>query len=286
MSAESLGHGPLLPDAGQDGWTDPEQQALELKVAAVEAALVDLEIEVETLRVEIDNFALLHHQRLGPMYVHLDELEALIAEAVAARTGAPDDIRRAYEARGAVVPLPDLDGFPGGPAPSPGSAADGEPAGEGEPAAQPEAPRRVRPGKEAQRLYRDLARRAHPDLTTDPAEQQRRSAFIARVNDAYAHGDESALHLLATEWAAGPDAVPAAETADRTEWLRQRLAWLIARIEHLAEQQVRLESSPMGRLLKLAPEDPDRLLEEIAEQLLAQAARQQAELDRLLGSPG
>ncbi|WP_377270318.1 hypothetical protein [Peterkaempfera sp. SMS 1(5)a] len=253
--------------------SDPGQQALELKVAAVEAALVDLEIEVETLRVEIDNFALLHHQRLGPMYVHLDELEALIAEAVAARSGSPEDIRRAYAARSVVTPLPDLDHG--------GAWAGAQPGADG-PAAEPEAPRRVRPSREAQRLYRELARRAHPDLTTDPDEQQRRSAFIARVNEAYAHGDEAALLALSAEWETEPGAPPETEAPDRTDWLQQRLAWLIARIEQLAEEQVRLESSPMGRLLKLSPEDPDRLLEEIAEQLLARVAQQQAELDRLL----
>jgi len=258
-------------------WCDPEQQALELKVAAVEAALVDLEVEVETLRVEIDNFALMHHERLGPMYVRLDELEALIAEAVAARTGAPEDIRRACDARAAVTELPDLDEL----FEQVASAAEAESAEPAPP--QPEAPRRVRPGKDAQRLYRDLARRAHPDLTTDPVEQQRRSAFIARVNDAYARGDEVALLELADEWATGP-AMAEARAPDRTEWLRQRLAWLVARIERLAEQQVRLECTPMGRLLKLAPEDPDRLLEEIAEQLLTKAAEQQAELERLLGA--
>ncbi|MCD0482244.1 J domain-containing protein [Streptacidiphilus sp. ASG 303] len=259
-------------------WTDPDEQALELKVAAVEAALVDLEIEVETLRVEIDNFALLHHQRLGPMYVHLDELEALIAEAVAARTGDAEDIRRAYEARSAVTPMPDLGG-------AGGLGGFGGPAG-ADAAALPEAPRRVRPSREVQRLYRDLARRAHPDLSTDPAEQQRRSAFVARVNEAYARGDEAALHALAAEWAAAPGAAPEPEAPDRTAWLNQRLAWLVRRIEQLAEEQVRLESGPMGRLLKLAPDDPDRLLEEIAEELLARSARRQAELERLLGPAG
>jgi hypothetical protein len=269
-------------------WTDPEQQALELRVAAVEAALVDFEIEVETLRVELGNFASLHHERLGPLYVRLDELEALIAEAVAARSGAPEDIRRAYEARSVVTPMPDLDELFDRRAAAQESA--GQYTGrstERESAPQPEPPRRVRPSREAQRLYRELARSAHPDLTTDPVEQQRRSAFISRVNEAYARGDESALELLAREWAAGgPGATPVVAPPDRAEWLRQRLSWLVSTIERLAEQQVELESSPMGRLLKLAPEDPDRLLDELAEQLLAKVADRQAELDRLLGTAG
>ena len=44
-------------------------------MAAAEHALVEFEIAVETFRVEVDNFARLHHQRLGPVYARLDELD-------------------------------------------------------------------------------------------------------------------------------------------------------------------------------------------------------------------
>ncbi|GAA2134301.1 hypothetical protein GCM10009760_11430 [Kitasatospora kazusensis] len=253
-------------------WTDPERQWLEERVAATELAWLTLEVDVETLRVEIDNFALVHHQLLGPLYARLDELDALVAEAVAARTGDADDRRRAAEARRQVDELPDLDAL-----------LDSFPTESGRPEpGEPEPPRRVRPGKDAQRIYRDLARRAHPDLTTDQAEQQRRSVFIARVNEAYAHGDSRALEELAEEWSTAPEAAPAPDAPDRLGWLNQRLEWLTGKITQLATEQVRLENTAMGELLRLAPQDPDRLLEELAEQLLGKAAEQQAELDRLL----
>ncbi|MGK4582166.1 rhodanese-like domain-containing protein [Kitasatospora sp. HPMI-4] len=251
-------------------WTDPELQRLEELVAATELAWLTLEVDVETLRVEIDNFALIHHQLLGPLYARLDELDALVAETIAARSGSPEDIRRAAEARDRVDSLPDLDAL----------LADLPPE-----VAEPEPPRRVRPGREAQRIYRDLARRAHPDLSTDPAEQQRRSAFIARVNEAYALGDTGALEALAEEWSTAPEAAPAPDAPDRSAWLAQRLDWLKTKIGQLAAEQVRLERSAMGELLRLAPQDPDGLLTELAEQLLAKAAERQAELDRLL-APG
>lgn len=248
---------------------DPERLRLEEQVAATELAWLTLEVDVETLRVEIDNFALIHHQLLGPLYARLDELDALVAESIAARTGHPEDVRRAGEARSRVEELPDLEAL----------LADLPPE-----VPEPEPTRRVRPGKEAQRIYRDLARRAHPDLSTDPAEQQRRSAFIARVNEAYAHGDAKALEDLAEEWSTAPEAAPAPEAPDRLEWLHQRLEWLTGKIGQLATEQVRLERSAMGELLRLAPQDPDGLLAELAEQLLAKAAERQAELDRLLAA--
>ena len=81
-----------------------------------------------------DNFALVHHQRLGPMYVRLDELDALIAEARAARSGNAEDLRRAYEARSVLEPMPDLASFFGET-----EGADGE-----APSLTLEAPERIR----------------------------------------------------------------------------------------------------------------------------------------------
>lgn len=275
-------------------WTDPERQQLEERVAATEIAWLTLEVDVETLRVEIDNFALIHHERLGPLYARLDELEALVAEARAARTGAARDLLRAEQARRVVDELPDLDALfdsvrqaeealregAGNTAGNQAGSTDGSrqaPRG-----AEP--PRRVRPGKEAQRIYRDLARRAHPDLSTDPAEQHRRSAFIARVNEAYARGAAAELEALAEEWSTAPETAPDPQAPDRGDWLLQRLEWLTGKIGELATEQVRLEGTAMGSLLLLSPQDPDLLLEELADQLLGKAAEQQAELARLLGS--
>ncbi|CAN3981837.1 rhodanese-like domain-containing protein [Kitasatospora purpeofusca] len=251
-------------------WTDPQQGELEERVEAAELAWLTMDVDVRTLRVEIDNFALIHHQLLGPLYARLDELDALLAEAVAASTGLPEDLRRAHEARQRVEDMPDLDAL-----------FDSVQAQEDAP--PPPAPVRVRPGRDAQRIYRELVRRAHPDLSTDPAEQERRAAFLARVNEAYAYGDTGVLEALSAEWSTAPEAAPATDSPDRLGWLRRRLEWLTGRIGELAAEQVRLERSAMGELLALAPQDPDGLLAELAEQLLARAAAQQAELEGLLG---
>ena len=40
--------------------------------------------------------------------------------------------------------------------------------------------------KQLKRIYRQLARRYHPDLATDPAERAARNDVMARINDAYA----------------------------------------------------------------------------------------------------
>ncbi|MBH5335995.1 hypothetical protein IHE55_14845 [Streptomyces pactum] len=252
-------------------------QRLERAVRAAEQALIEFEIAVETFRIEVENFSRLHHQRLGPMYSRLDELDARIAEAVAARTGDPEDVRRAQEARALVLPMPQVEELFFGWLDSEGMPPEAAAMLTEQPV-QP--PPRVRPSEEARRLYRDLARRAHPDLAEDDAERQRRGEFIVQVNAAYAAGDEARLRELAEEWDAGP--TPPERRPSRSEELYARLEWLAARKEMLAAVAAELESSAIGSMIKMAPEDPDRLLEEIAEQLLAQVAEKEARLAELV----
>jgi len=143
-------------------------------------------------------------------------------------------------------------------------------------------PQRVRPSEEARKLYRELVRKAHPDLAQDDTERGRRDEFISRVNAAYGRGDVALLHELSEEWAAGP--VPEEWKPSRSEELYARLEWLAERKELLSFVARELEESAIGAMLKLAPDDPDRLLEEIAEQLLAQVAERESELAEALGS--
>nr|WP_234377062.1 hypothetical protein [Streptomyces sp. TP-A0356] len=266
--------------AGVDGaaaGARPEER-LERAVRAAEQALIEYEIAVETFRVEVENFSRLHHQKLGPMYTRLDELEAEIAEARAARTGDPEDIRRAHEARARVMPMPGVEELFHGWMDSDGLFPEAQAMLTDQPVRPPQ---RVRPSEEARRLYRELARKAHPDLAQDEEERKRRDEFIARVNAAYARGDEALLRELSEEWVAGP--VPEERRPSRSEELYARLEWLAQRKELLTLMARELEESAIGSMLRLSPDDPDGLLEEIAEQLLAQVAEKQAELEALRG---
>ncbi|WP_343245873.1 hypothetical protein [Streptomyces sp. SID5785] len=243
---------------------------------AAEQALIEFEIAVETFRVEVENFSRLHHQKLGPMYTRLDELEALIAEATAARTGDPEDRAKAEEARARVMPMPGVEELFNGWMDGDGLFPEAVAMLTDQPVRPPQ---RVRPSEEARKLYRELVRKAHPDLAQDDTERTRRDEFIARVNAAYGRGDEGLLRELAEEWAAGP--VPPERAPSPSEELYARLEWLAQRKELLTVVARELEESAIGSMLRMAPDDPDTLLDEIAEQLLAQVSEREAELTRL-----
>lgn len=265
-------------DAGGEEQTRPEAR-LERAVRAAEQALIEFEIAVETFRVEVENFSRLHHQKLGPMYSRLDELDAQIAEARAASTGDPEDVRKAQEARARVMPMPGIEELFHDWLDSDGLSPEASAMLTEQPVRPPQ---RVRPSDEARKLYRELVRKAHPDLAQDDTERARRDEFISRVNAAYGRGDEPLLRELSEEWAAGP--VSEEWRPSRSEELYARLEWLAQRKELLALVARDLEESAIGAMLKIAPDDPDRLLEEIAEQLLAQVSARETELAGLLGS--
>jgi hypothetical protein len=265
------------PAKGRSGPERPEER-LERAVRTAEQALIEYEIAVETFRIEIENFSRLHHQKLGPMYARLDELDAQIAEAKAARTGDPDDVRAAKEARARVMPMPDVAELFHDWLDSDGLSPEAAAMLTDQPVRPPE---RVRPSDEARRVYRELARQAHPDLAQDENERARRDEFISRVNGAYGRGDEALLRELAEEWAAGP--APEEPEPSRSEELYVRLEWLAHRKELLTVIARDLEEGAIGSMLRMAPDDPDGLLDEIAEQLLAQVAGREAELTALTG---
>lgn len=269
------------PEAEQDGDDAARPEArLERAVRAAEQALIEYEIAVETFRVEVENFSRLHEQKLGPLYARLEELDARILEARATRSGDPADRQRADEARARLAPIPGveellhgwMDG--GGLFPEASAMLTDQPV---------RPPQRVRPSEEARKLYRDLARKAHPDLAQEEKERRRREEFITRVNAAYARGDEAELRELAAEWAKGPELK---RGPSRAEELYARLEWLAQRKELLGLLARELEDSAIGHMLQLAPDDPDRLLDEIGQGLLAQVSERETELAALIGEAG
>jgi hypothetical protein len=269
--------------------SEPLFQSLEDAVVVAETNLLDTQVAVETLRAELDQFTRLHQIQLGPLYSRLDELDALTAETEAAMTGDPEAIRRAVEARAKV------DGEDPLLFPSDGATADGgvgdtdtdadtprPPREEAkDAAADPDAP--VRPSKTAQRLYRELARRSHPDLVQDPTEIARRSAFITRVNAAYEKDDLAALQKLSEEWSLAASG-PAVDAPQREMWLRNRLIWLRAKQAELALERQTLMENPMADVLAAYQYDALTALTSISEQLYTAIQERETLLNALIGS--
>jgi hypothetical protein len=167
----------------------PEDRELERKraeVAAIEGELADRELESATLQNELRAFEARYLRVVGRLYAELDELRAQVAEARSHRNPQNRDLQQqASDARARAT----------GSAEAVGAVSD-------EAALAPFTPR-----DDVKKLYREIAKLLHPDLTTNDHECTRRTRLMADANRAYAAGDEARLRAILDEWISSPESV-------------------------------------------------------------------------------
>lgn len=97
-------------------------------------------------------------------------------------------------------------------------------------------------------LFRELAKRFHPDLTSDPDEKSWRQQIMTKVNMAYAQRDLKALQALA-EQPDRPAPTLAHSTEDEILMLKAELVRLDIVIAELKASIHHLEESPAMKLM-------------------------------------
>jgi hypothetical protein len=166
-------------------------------------------------------------RRFAPLYAELDRIEADIARRIAADEGtrsaqasADEATARADESQKA---LDEGDGTTGDPVEfAPGIQ---EP--------------------ELKALYRDAAKRIHPDLATDPAEKERRHTLMAALNAAYAAGDKDAIQRILDGETARPEAIVGDDVGARLLRVIRKIAQVRGRFTELVELNHALRLDPL-----------------------------------------
>ena len=237
---------------------DPTAEA-EARLAAVLAEVNDLDLAVEALSAELDVFGRLYEKRLAAPFADLDLADRLVRRI----QGLEDEMARLAERlrSGEVAPRSRRDARR-----ARRSAARRHRAGQAEreaPASHDDGADRTRVAPEAavqeeppevepeeivtKRLYRRLARVLHPDFAQDDAERARLGELMARVNEAYAKGDRTALELMAEKVGAG-EPLGDLSTEERLAHLETRIATLSRIAASLRREKGRLEATRTFRL--------------------------------------
>lgn len=131
------------------------------------------------------------------------------------------------------------------------------------------------------RLYRELARRFHPDLGSNDAERARRTEIMNHINDAYQSQDLETLELIAAQKDAKDDSPLAALTLRQ---LRKTRDSLLDEIEELKRERDSLNNSRMMRLKtdeRVAKMQGRDLLRDLAQEIDAEYFRLMHKLDDL-----
>jgi hypothetical protein len=192
-----------------------------MQTDALRDRLAELAAERATLEAELAAFHADYVRQVGVVMAEVDEVEARILEVVAGRSHAPGDVRaaeaareRAHRTTGEVRAVPRAAGPP--------------------------------PTAGLKRLFRDAAKRMHPDLAADAEARTHAEAFMKRLNDAYRAGDGEAIADLLAQWEASPFA-PGAAPAQRGARRDGALAAAVARAERAIEE---LRASQLAELME------------------------------------
>jgi hypothetical protein len=99
-------------------------------------------------------------------------------------------------------------------------------------------------------LYRLAARRFHPDLAGDPADNEWRAAMMRRVNAAFASRDSTALRTLLDQ---AVEAYPV--PISPANQIEREIARVLARLDDLRAARQQMEAADIGQLHAQATAD-------------------------------
>jgi len=213
----------------------PEEEELARKRAELghlENELAERELYLTTLRAEISVFQSRYLRRVGVLYAELDEWNAKVVELKAKAEGTPEAQAAAAEART--------------------QAEESSSAVHGEDAAAKE----FTPSAELKSLYREVAKRVHPDLAVDQADRDKRERLMAEANLAYQRGDSDTLKRILEEYESSPESVHGTGTAADLVRVIRQMSQLRRRLIQVEEEITSLNSSDIAKL-KVRAEEAD-----------------------------
>lgn len=215
----------------------PEEDALaeqERLLGELTEQLATKEAEYATVSVEFARFRTAYLARFAPLYAELDQVEAEIARLLADRPHATKAKRRAAHRRAAAAEA---------------RARESAEAAGGAAGTMEEASTEVQePDPTLRSLYREAAKRLHPDLAADDEERERRTRLMAAVNRAYAEGNAAAIQRILEGEAARPEDVEGVGLPARLARVRLKITRVRARFTELVELHAALEADPMWDL--------------------------------------
>jgi hypothetical protein len=224
------------------------------QLAAVRSALAERESELAQIRAELKVFEGRYLRQVGILYAELDELEARIAErevdlydSDSARRRAEESRRRAQETHDAAF-----------------SAA--------HEAEEFDAPPSLKT------LFREVAKRIHPDFACDDAEQKYFTLLMVRANQAYSRGDTETLQRMLDDHREIHASGASAGAADEILRLTRQIQHAKRDIANLDAEEQALRTSELGELhrdAEAAAREHRDLLTELATSLREQVAEAQ-----------
>ncbi len=252
-----------------DSKTTPEQKELEHKLAtlaALEAQLVQRELDLATLRASLESFEQRYIQIVGARLARLDDLDAQIAALIHLLNPHDDAAAQcATEARA--------------------RADDSAQAGADYSSDTDQSPQPFKPDDHLKSLFRHIAKKVHPDLGGDTDDRARRTKIMAEANIAYQAGDTAKLEALLAQWEQSPEKINGDDIGSRLIRTIRQISQVETRIEVVNSELQQLELSELFVLFRKADDAAGEgidLLTLMAAEIDLKIHRKQIQLDAVL----
>lgn len=243
----------------------PEERELARKrqeQERLEAELAECELQLASLRGELGALEQRYLKFVGSPYAELDELRAQIAERMAAEDPSNERLQRAArEARARANESRSTTS-----------------------AKEAERPRHFSPSPAIKKLFREVAKRIHPDLTADDADRARRQELMAEANQAYQRGDEKRLEKVLERYESSPEAVQGDGAGAELIRVIRKLSQMKTRLGEIESEVQRIVNSDLYQL-KVQDDEAQQqgrdLLEEMAEKVRMRIAESKSRLEEM-----
>ena len=183
------------------------------RLAVLRAALAEREASLADLRAQLNSFEGRYIRQVGVLYIQLDEWEERIAEL-----NSPPRIPEAADQ------------------PRPPSTE----------AVTESAPRQVLLGLKA--LFREVAKRIHPDFARDHQDERHRTHLMAQANDAFRRDDASILQRMLNGYDPSTDTGDTPDTPAELARVRAQIDQATQDIEIIDAELEALAQSEMAQL--------------------------------------
>ena len=139
-----------------------------------------------------------------------------------------------------------------------------------------ESDRDFKPSLELKKLYREVAKKIHPDLATDDEERQRRQELMAEANIAYENGNLEKLKSILQDWENSPESIKGEGISFELIRIIRQIAQSRDRLKSIQLEITTLEQTELFQLKTKIIE-----AEKVGQDLLADMAN---ELDKQINS--
>jgi hypothetical protein len=240
----------------------PEEEELLRKreeLASVRAALAERELELADFRALLKSFEGRYLRQVGVLYAELDDWEAKVAEIEASLKPSSTASQRAQETRK--------------------RAEETHEATHGEASKA----RDFQPSADLKSLFREAAKRIHPDFAKDEADRELRTRLMAQANEAYSQGDADALQRILDEFGNSPESVQGEGVGAELVRIIRQIHQAKKNIAAIEQELIKLRASEIAQLkqeVETAEKEGRDLLAELAASVQAQIADEKKKYDR------